>query len=488
MIFSRSLFIVVLALAGAACSLTPTSYSRLSGLDRDDYCRTLLSEMQQRIDQQGSRQALGHRIHSYPYLRSNRFLASFNSKSLTDKQKEQWYRQLFDLGSRARRIELNNLSRQFSLFDQQQIEVCIEALARQDRTAQDFFLWLDDEVKVPDNYLYGMRVLGLFPLTRIPVLRALKIEQAEVKQNFNQYQMDAAPSVIYRPPARPRLSRKEVSLILRDGAQSNALNIPVVSAPQLDTLFKNFAPAWKVFTNDRADRVGQIVSSQNAVMVDTSNPVSYQYPSYTRFYGELLLQLNYMIWFPARSAESSWDLHAGKLDGLIWRVTLNTDGSVLAYDSIHSCGCYHKLYPVSARTKDAYGEDLGEWDEELPLILTEGMPEHPVNRILIQVQAANHYIIGVSRFKQQTEAVEYQMLPYLQLTQLKDRNRPGRSSSLFDAKGLVPDSARPERYLLWPMGVEAAGSMRLWGNHAVSLTGVRHFDDPQILELFFNHN
>ena len=481
MFFLRPFLVAVLVLIGTACSVSPTSYSRLPGLELDNDCRALLSKMQRSIDQYGSRQAFGHRIHSYPYLRSTRFLSSFDSKNLTPEQRDQWYKQLYDLGAKVRQIELNNLPERFSSADRQQIEICIQILARKDRAETAFFSRLGKEVKVPDDYSYGMRALGLFPLTRLPVLRALKIEQAESKQQFNKYRMGVVPATTYLPPYTSDLSRKEVSRILRSGAQSNALKIPIVSTLQLDNLFKNFAPAWKVFTRSRVDKIGQIVANKKSIRVDTNNPVSYQFPSYTRFYGKLLLQLNYMIWFPARSPESFWDIYAGKLDGLIWRVTLDTDGSVFAYDSIHSCGCYHKLYPVSARVNDGSFAT----DEEFPLILTEGVPEHPVSRILVQVQAANHYIIGVSGLNQQSAGVEYKMLPYLQLTQLNDQSQSGRSRSLFDAKGLVPSSARPERFLLWPMGVEAAGSMRIWGHHAVSFTGVRHFDDPQIFEQFF---
>ncbi|WP_461516865.1 hypothetical protein [Porticoccus sp.] len=49
----------------------------------------------------------------------------------------------------------------------------------------------------------------------------------------------------------------------------------------------------------------------------------------------------------------------------------------------------------------------------------------------------------------------------------------------------MPGSQRPERLLLWPMGVRSAGAMRQWGRHAVAFVGRRHFDDPRLIESLF---
>ena len=58
----------------------------------------------------------------------------------------------------------------------------------------------------------------------------------------------------------------------------------------------------------------------------------------------------------------------------------------------------------------------------------------------------------------------------------------GRSRSLFDARGLVTASARPERWYLWPSGVLSPGAMRIWGRHATAFVGTRHFDDPDLMD------
>ena len=73
----------------------------------------------------------------------------------------------------------------------------------------------------------------------------------------------------------------------------------------------------------------------------------YRLLSHTRFRGQVLLQLNYILWFPARPPEKPGDIYAGRFDGINFRVTLSGEGRPLLFDSIHNCGCYHKFFPVA---------------------------------------------------------------------------------------------------------------------------------------------
>ena len=59
-------------------------------------------------------------------------------------------------------------------------------------------------------------------------------------------------------------------------------------------------------------------------------------------------QLVYTFWFSERprSPGSTFDLLAGRLDGVVWRVTVDARGDPLVYDSIHACGCYHLFFPT----------------------------------------------------------------------------------------------------------------------------------------------
>ena len=79
------------------------------------------------------------------------------------------------------------------------------------------------------------------------------------------------------------------------------------------------AGLWVVVSNAAA-ATGGIAEA------DPTRPTVYRLLSFTRFHDQVLLQLNYAIWFPERPADGYFDLLGGHLDGLIWRVTLDREG------------------------------------------------------------------------------------------------------------------------------------------------------------------
>ncbi len=191
------------------------------------------------------------------------------------------------------------------------------------------------------------------------------------------------------------------------------------------------------------------------------------------------MQLHYAVWFPRRPAENRPDLYAGRFDGLIWRVSLDERGGVLAFDSIHSCGCYHKLYPVAGGALLRPLDEREEQPQRFPLLPAGS--ERPI----VVVQSSNHFIRHAGDWvPAQVERLPLPGLPYGQLYRLPIEDG-SRSISLFDARGLVPGSERLERFLLWPMGIASPGAMRSRGVQAVRFTGRRHFDEPRLLEQFF---
>ena len=75
---------------------------------------------------------------------------------------------------------------------------------------------------------------------------------------------------------------------------------------------------------------------------------------------------------------------------------------------------------------------------------------------------------------------------FLSDNRLKSLSGEGyRRYSLFRPDGIVPGTQRGERFLFWPMGVADPGAMRQWGRHATAFVGQRHFDDPRLIERYF---
>jgi hypothetical protein len=115
--------------------------------------------------------------------------------------------------------------------------------------------------------------------------------------------------------------------------------------------------------------------------------LTYTLLSFTRFGKEILTQLNYIIWFPARPKVNALDIYGGDLDGVNFRVTLDMDGEPLLYESIHNCGCYYGAYPTR-RLKPRERIDYAE----PPLIFKA--PELALSRevMTVAMETRTHYV------------------------------------------------------------------------------------------------
>lgn len=487
----RAVVLLLLLVMLAGCSspqlLTPSLLPSASAaaLAERAACASVLAQLAQRIEAAGSADPLAYPIRPFPYLRVDRLLASFSEQLQSDAQRQAWYQRLYRLGHSARQIELDNLSPPLAKGLREQIEPCVERQAGADRQMPHFYQQLDDNAQVPDLYSDWQQMLGAFPLTRLIVLHQIAKQQQRWRLDFNSPRVLQGDSQRYLPAPSAALPPQTVAAWLELARKASPLGIPELDAERQAALFAHFAPVWQVFTRSAADQIGSLYWRDGRPIVEGDDPVAYLLPSYTRFNGQVLLQLNYLVWFAERPSQRPLDLYAGPLDGLLWRVTLDRDGRVLLYDSIHPCGCYHQIFPVSKRLK----MKPAVAGVEQPLIIAGVAPEPEQGRLLLQLTAADHYLQGIALAAKPSSAVaeggikNYRFRSYQQLRSLASGN--GRRN-LFDADGLVAASARLERFLLWPMGVASPGAMRVWGAHAISFANRRYFDEPYLFEQFFD--
>jgi hypothetical protein len=277
----------------------------------------------------------------------------------------------------------------------------------------------------------------------------------------------------YGPPAAPP-APADFATIRRD-----ALGIPEPTPTQLETLFAAHAPLWEIDVATDADRPGSPYwQADGTPSADISEPAIYRYVSYARWRGEPLLQLNYLIWFAARPKTSAFDLLGGRLDGVLWRVTLDSAGRPLLYDSIHACGCYHQLFPSPMLR---LRPDTSQWAE--PPLAPQPAPVIGNNeRVVIRLSSGSHYLQRVYADRPGT-VMKLDGRDYAALYAVPTAN--GNRRSLFGPEGLVMGSERAERWLLWPTGVPSPGAMRERGRHAIAFVGRRHFDDADLLDRLF---
>ncbi len=432
-------------------------------------CLQQYQQLEASIAEYGGQDYQSSQIVGFAYLRSNRFWAAFADQTLSDEQLLQWLQGLQQLDLEARQAEIANLPKDrqpiggISAY-QQCSDLYLQHLQRDDKALAR----LRERVEVPDSYSALMRLLGIYPITSLVVENRIAKYQQQVKQRF-AIPLSQLHSDLPLQRYQVAFNNNNVSL-----TRDNPLNIPYVEAEGLISLFQRHAPLWEVVTLDKYDRLGSPVWQQGDIEIDTHQPRSYRYTSYTRMAGMVLLQLNYVVWFPARPGD---DIYAGSLDGITWRVTLDENGEPLLYDSIHNCGCYHKLYPTLRlhQRNETFG-----WREP-PLIPQIAPYLAQGQRIVVRVASATHYIERI--YADEVSGSKIALEDYWQLRSLPLAN--GERRSLFGEQGIIKQSVRSERWLLWPMGIASAGAMRQVGNHAIAFIGRRHFDDVDLLERLF---
>ena len=429
------------------------------------------------------------RVHGFPYLRSNRFLASLKASSFSDTAYSQWLEQLRQLDAQARILEFANLSDgeaakiksrlPADISFQQRLQACGRLLV--ETTLSKELLdkaELSAGTVVPDDYQTWKRIAGAYPVLRFAADIGIDGLHRELNKPF-QLPVEQIPVAgklnRYQPHPVTALTKQEVSGMLEFSYQ-NPLKIPLLKPDQLDRLFGHFAPVWEIDTRNRNDLIGAVtLDNSGKPLIDTSKPTVYIKQAYTRFHGENLLQLIYQVWLPAREKTGLFDLYGGELDSVIWRVTLNRQGLPIAYDSIHACGCYYLLFPAKGYRA------LAGTEEAEPVLAPKQVTVDPYEkRLLLRLAARTHYLQQISELKDSMKGKPYRIMAYDRLRSLRTTN--GQRRNLFGTEGIIETSKRSEQFLLWPFGVASPGAMRQWGSHAIAFVGRRHFDDPDLLE------
>jgi hypothetical protein len=486
----------------AACMLAACAGPRPrppAGADAER-CLALFDRVDAAVAHERVGDALATHIAGFPYLRVDRLLASFRDELADEAAQRFWIGRLGELDADARAMELANLpaatlaALQDDTASTGRTADLLAALAecRAELIAADLsdavrFGALRQAATVPDDYSLARRVAGLYPLTRLPFAAGVRAFEREVAQTF-ELPLDALPQrgrlrqfvpAAFLPPDRAAQSR-----MIRDAA-ANPLGIPIPDAETVRRLAEAHAPVFEVDVATGDDLIGTPQWSPQRAMqerarIDTGHPAVFYRAAQTRVGGQVLLQLVYTAWFPARPRRGALDLLAGRLDGLIWRVTLAPDGEPLLFDSIHACGCYHFFFPTAqVRVRPAPGA-LDEW-----AFAPQALPRQADGeRVVLRVAAGTHYLQRV-RYEARAAAAygRYALIPDDTLRSLPRAD--GTRRSLYTPDGFVAGSERAERFLFWPMGIAKPGTMRQWGHHATAFVGRRHFDDPRLIDARF---
>ncbi len=470
---------------GAVSLLVSACAGLPAGGDQVAQCTFLLEQVDQRVRDLEVGDAEASPIRGFAYLRINRFLASFKDEVEEQPAFDEWVRRLRALDREGRQVELQNLGAANISFT---VDECAERLLSADLKDAGFKARLLSAAHSPSHYDDWVRALGLYPLT-----------QVGVALGFDRWKADNLPTFAENPskwvdgetryalPGKASLATDEIAALI-DLSSQNALGVPDIEGSVLSRMAAQYAPVFAVAETSGADRIGRPFWTDDspAPHTDTADPTIYVRLAHTRMGGEVLPQLVYTVWFPARPKEGPFDILGGKLDGLVWRVTLDRQGHPLVYDSFHSCGCYHLFFPTDRVERVAVAEDNDLREE--PLTPRQAPTLERDQRMALHVASRSHYLRGLSGAENWDGAevlhlVDEAAAPTFGLRSIKAQGEARRS--LFRPDGMVAGTERAERLILWPMGISSPGAMRQWGTHATAFVGERHADDPYLLDEAF---
>ena len=502
---TRIFLIILLATVAGCASVSDGQKNQQSSAQGTQFsvapCREYFEALDAAIDTTGGRDGGDARMESFPYLRVNRFLASFAADFQTQHAANttvfaDWAAELRRLDLTARNAEISNLPTEVSAklgastsIIRATISACADLMLTADMLNATRRAAMVKAARVPDDYSTFNRLLGLYPLTKMPFFCGVEDWQRKAALTIR-----SAPSTTSQDYGVIRYSPASVSppaniLSIFKNAPRDSLGIPTLSANDWAQLFDAHAPVFEVESATDDDRIGAVqwprdVAFGDAPFVDSSRPSVYRRLSSTRIAGKTYSQLVFSVWFRSRPRAHAFDLLAGALDSVMWRVTLDEDGTPLIYDSIHACGCYHMFFPTSRMQLKPAPAKNTEW-----ALVPKAMPTlEPGQRITLRLAAASHYLVGIDvapneNSKAEDSSVVYDWRDDDELRKL-DTGRD-QTRSIFQPSGIVAGTERGERFFFWPMGIDSAGAMRQWGRHATAFVGIRHFDDADLFDLRF---
>ncbi len=488
------LFIIIIgALSLSACA-PGVKPSVFPAGDDTAASAAFLMDLDKAVAEAGVNNAAVFRLEGFPYLRTDRFLCGLKNRVANQAEKDVWVDWMRARDTRARYTEIACLPKQArqELADRAGLsptiaalsthaETCAASLLSAHRSLPGFYESLSEAVQCPSEYKTTMRVAGVYPLAALPVAFLTKKAHKRMTRWLNRKTDNILPGgtwISYIPDQRYDLSTEEIKrMILK--ASNNALSVPRPNENTQQVLATAFAPVLTQDIRGDDDRIGAIKWQEHNIIVAGDRPTMYYYFTNAFYNGQPVLQINYVVWYPARTGPGAPSIERGTLDGLTFRISLGQDGRPVMVDIMNNCGCYHFFVPADGSVKAVRPQSL-TIDAFAPAGLPESFSGTPLN---VHVNADWHQVVGLSYEPPPAKDIPYRLVPYKSLEMLPASD--GTFASMFNRHGIAKNSKRIEPLLLFSMGIPKVGSMRQRSHHALKLVGKAYFSDPDLFDQSF---
>lgn len=288
-------------------------------------CREEFAALDARVAAAGVGNAAYYRVPGFPYLRTDRLLASFANEVTEFEALSEWTRRMRELDREAREFEYINLgmNTQESAISRTRMQLCSSTLSSLELENPGNLKILKAVVTPPDEYSARRRMLGIYPLA-VPIMKSRLAKRREaLAKDFSRplAELDSVgPLTLWSVKAEkdPAMIKSGFSRAIFD-----ELGFPGLVDSQWLALAEKHAPLLWIETASEADVPGTPVWSASGITVDTHRPLVNYHISYGRFGAEAVAQITYFVWFKGSDG-------VNKIDGNMWRVTLDLDARPLA--------------------------------------------------------------------------------------------------------------------------------------------------------------
>ena len=437
-------------------------------------CRAEYVAMDARVDAAGVREASYYRVPGYPYLRTDRTLASFAREVKSLEEVGGWIRRMRETDQEAREFEYRNLgmSMQQAAIQRDRFLNCGRTLAGIEFVDEpEEYARLLTKVPPKDEYSVAQRVMGFYALTSAAMRARVEARQRALNDVYAR-PLEALPT---RAPLKLWKAKPEADLNLVEidfrKVFPDELGFPGFTDSTFRALAEYHAPQLWIETASDADQPALPQLTEQGPSADPAQPRAYFHVTFARVGGKPLMQLNYLFWFKGTDTSAA-------LDGFIWRVTLDEKAKPMVYESLHTSGRDHRWYPVQPLARrERNGDEQG-----IPVVAPQAAPAHLAT---LRISAGTHEIqrvvdsASVSGETAQTFAIRR----YEDLLALPAPG--GGTRSLFGPDGLIPGPHGTDPVGGFSSGIREPGALRQLGRHAITPVGRAHFDDPFLLESVF---
>lgn len=466
-----SILTITILISGCATIKTPSYNSSEAQECLDDY-----NKLDDAIIVNKATDIQYARVNGFSYLRSSRYLASLEGKVNNYKGFTDWLTALNNLSRYALSTEFDRLpeERKAALFSnktelRQRLKRCGSILVRTLSTMPEWRQTLRHRTKVKSSYSSWQRVAGLYPVVAAPFRLGER----------NKYTVQREQEDLFEPNIKDHYTYAYVTKTQKPEffpVSVNMAGIPKISSKRKRQLLHYHAPQIAMPDRQSHNRIGTVtLDPQGEPYVNIDQSTYYTWVDFGRFQGETTIRLNYSFWFEETPRKNQLDMRAGKIDGLTWRVHLKLDGTAIARDVAHNCGCNYRIYPSNGFTVQSDKSWINH-----PIYVGPELSQNRTQTLFLE--ADSHQVIAVKDDVSSSQKV-YRPVLVTHYNKLKRLNTTdGAKKSIFNERGIITGSERLERFVLWPTGITKSGSMRVAGSQPISKLSKNHFDDAFLLE------